>query len=351
MTLIWHDHFATANSKVNSAPWMWRQNELFRANALGNFRTLTQAVARDPAMMRFLDTVLSKKGKPNENFARELFELFTIGEGGGYTEQEIKEAARAFTGWEIRNDAYYFNRNQYDTGSKTIFGKTGPFTGEDVVDLAVSHPSTAKFIARKLYLAFVDDNPSPATIDRLAGVFVKSDYEIKPLVQAILLSPEFFNERAYHAKIKSPVDLVVGTVRTLAIPPTPQLAGTLNNLGQALFNPPSVKGWPDGAEWIGGTTLLNRQNFANQIASGRNPARQPWLTPADDVANLGIVEDADVVEYYLNLLVDGDATPAMRNALERYLGQGDRKPGRRGWDGKVRGLLHLIMSSPVYQFN
>ncbi|GIW07605.1 MAG: hypothetical protein KatS3mg060_2410 [Dehalococcoidia bacterium] len=350
MTLFWHSHFATAFSKVNNPSWMWNQNELFRRHALGNFRTLVHEVAKDPAMMRWLDTVTSKKGRPNENFARELFELFTMGIGN-YTEDDIKEAARAFTGWEIRNNAFFFNRAQHDTGQKTIFGQTGAFTGEQVVDLAVSHPATARFIATKLYMHFVDDHPSRQTIERLAGIFVQSNYELKPLVRAILLSPEFSSEAAYHAKIKSPVDFVIGSVKTLGIPAYPQLAAVLASLGQALFNPPTVKGWPEGIEWISASSLLARQNFANQLATGRNGSRQPWISPSEELAALGITDDEDVVDFYLNVLIDGDATPSMRSALLSYLASGERTPGRRGRDGKVRGLIHLIMASPVYQFN
>lgn len=350
MTLFWHSHFATANSKVNNARWMWNQNELFRRHALGNFRTLVHEVAKDPAMMRWLDTVVSKKGRPNENFARELFELFTLGIGN-YTEDDIKEAARAFTGWEVRNDAFFFNRAQHDTGQKTIFGQTGAFTGEQVIDLAVAHPATARHLATRLFIHFVHDQPSASTIDRLARLFTESGYELKPLVRAILLSPEFSSEAAYHAKIKSPVDFVIGAVKTLGIPAFPQLATTLAALGQALFNPPTVKGWPEGTEWISASSLLARQNFANQLVTGRNAARKPWIAPVEELAAFGIDTDEDIVDFYLNVLVDGDVTPSMRNALLTYLASGSRAPGRRGWDGKVRGLIHLIMASPVYQLN
>jgi uncharacterized protein (DUF1800 family) len=349
MTLFWHNHFTTANSKVNNPVWMWNQNELFRRHALGNFRELVHAVAKDPAMMRWLDTVLSKKGRPNENFARELFELFTLGIGN-YTEQDIKEAARAFTGWEVRNDRFFFNRSQFDDGTKTVLGQTGRFTGEDVIDLAVSHPATARFIATKLYVHFVDDHPARRTVERLAGVFTASGYEIRPLVRAILLSPEFSSEAAYHAKIKSPVDLVIGTARTFGLPPSPLLVSALNGMGQALFNPPTVKGWPEGREWIGASSLLNRLNFANQVVTGRRPDRQPWVQPLAELQALGISSDGEIVDYYLTLLVDGDTSADLRTTLLNYLATGSRSPGRRGWEGKVRGLLHLIMSAPVFQF-
>ncbi|MCL6647208.1 MAG: DUF1800 domain-containing protein [Chloroflexi bacterium] len=349
MTLFWHNHFATANAKVNNPVWMWNQNELFRRHALGNFRELVHAVAKDPAMMRWLDTVLSKKGRPNENFARELFELFTLGIGN-YTEQDIKEAARAFTGWEVRNDRFFFNRSQFDDGTKTVLGQTGRFTGEDVIDLAVSHPATARFLATKLYVHFVDDHPARQTVERLAGVFTASGYEIKPLVRAILLSPEFSSEAAYHAKIKSPVDLVIGTARTFGLPPSPLLVSALNGMGQTLFNPPTVKGWPEGREWIGASSLLNRLNFANQVVTGRRPDRQPWVQPLAELQALGISSDGEIVDYYLNLLVDGDTSAELRTTLLNYLATSSRSPGRRGWEGKVRGLLHLIMSAPVFQF-
>jgi uncharacterized protein (DUF1800 family) len=350
MALFWHGHFATANAKVNDPQYMWGQYGLFRSNALGSFRLLVQQVAKDPAMMRWLDTVTSKKAIPNENFARELLELFTLGIGN-YTETDIKEAARAFTGWEIRDNVFYFNRNQFDSTPKTFLGKTGSFTGEDIIDLAVDHPETARFITTKLYRFFVDDHPKPETIDRIASIFTSSGLDLKSLMRAILLSPEFTGPDAYHAKVKSPVEFVVGAVKTFGIPVTLQLPGVLNALGQSLFNPPTVKGWTDGPDWISASTLLTRANFANQILTGRDAAKQPFIQPSQLVADLQLTEPGDIVDYFLSWLANGDASAAFRSELVRYLQTGDRRPGRKGWDGKLRAVLHLIMASPIYQFN
>lgn len=350
MALFWHGHFATANSKVNSPAWMWSQYGIFRDHGLGNFRQMAKLVAKDPAMMRWLDTITSKKGRPNENFARELFELFTLGIGN-YTENDIKESARAFTGWEIRNDAFFFNRNQFDNTLKTVLGRTGNFTGEDIVDIAVDHPATAHFIAAKLYKFLVDDDPQSNTVDWLAGIFTDANFEIKPLVRAILLSKEFRADTAYHGKIKSPAEYVVGLVKTLGVPVNQQMANVMSLLGQALFNPPSVKGWPDGPEWVSASTLLNRINFANQLITGRGADRQPWLQPADDVAQLQLSQPDEIVDYYLSMLVNGDTSQSLRSELISYLALGTRKAGRRGWDGRIRAVMHLIAAAPVFQFN
>lgn len=350
MALFWHGHFATANSKVNEPTWMWNQYGIFRDEGLGNFRTLVKKVAKDPAMMRWLDTITSKKGRPNENFARELFELFTLGIGN-YTENDIKESARAFTGWEIRDNDYFFNKNQFDTGSKTVLGKTGNLTGEDVIDIAVEHPATAHFIAAKLYKYFVDDDPQANTVDWLAGIFTDAKFEIKPLLRAILLSKEFRADTAYHGKIKNPAEYVVGLAKTLQVPVNQQMVNVMNLLGQALFNPPSVKGWPDGPEWVSASTLLNRVNFANQLITGRGPDKQPYLQPADLMSQLRLTQPEEIVDYFLSMMVNGDASETLRSELVSYLALGSRKAGRRGWDGRLRAVMHLISASPVFQFN
>src|SRR5581483_405237 len=194
MTLFWHDHFATANYKVGRPPAMYAQIGLLRANAMADFGTLLRAVSRDPAMLRWLDNNTNRKSSPNENYARELMELFTLG-SGNYTELDVREAARAFTGWFFNRDGeFVFNRNQHDFGEKTFLGQTGPWDGDDVLDIILQQPAAAPFIAEKLYRFFVHDHPSSDTIARLADQFRASGYSIRELVRAILHSPDFLSD-------------------------------------------------------------------------------------------------------------------------------------------------------------
>jgi uncharacterized protein (DUF1800 family) len=357
MTLFWHNHFATSVRKVNRPLLMWQQNSLFRSHATGNFRALMQDVAKDPAMILWLDTNTSRRARPNENFARELMELFTMGIGN-YSEQDIKESARAFTGWELRDEKYFFNRQQFDDGVKTYHGQTGRFTGEQIVDIAVSHSATARFITAKLYRFFVDDNPSEATVERLAKVFVDGGYEIKPVLREIFLSPEFTG--SYHQKVKWPHDLVIGAARTLELPvESMQLAQTMAGLGQDLFAPPTVKGWHEGPEWISASSVLLRVNWLNTIVSGRH-GNQP--TVAADLRGKPIIENPNaliglngdrsvMVDLASALLVDSDLTSEARDEILKYAAKGGQGNGRRGFEGKTRGVLHLLMSTPAYQLN
>ncbi|MBR2815834.1 MAG: DUF1800 domain-containing protein [Reyranella sp.] len=268
MVLFWHNHFTSSMLKVRYAPALFRQNALFRREALGNYATLLRDVARDPAMLIYLDGMRSVARQPNENFARELLELFTLGEGH-YAEADIKAAARAFTGWSVNRETGQFveRPGQHDSGEKTFLGKTGRLGGEDIVTILLAQPRTAETIVEKLWLEFVSLKPDRAEVARLAGDFRRSGYEIKPLVRAILLSPAFRDPANRGALIKSPVDLIVGSVHVLGLP-VPEKTGLLRmlqGLGQVPFDPPNVKGWAGGESWITTYTLLLRQQFLRRM--------------------------------------------------------------------------------------
>ena len=268
MTLFWHNHFTSSLQKVRFAPAIYFQNALFRREALGNFATLLKAVARDPAMLIYLDGVRSVARQPNENFGRELLELFTLGEGH-YSEADIKAAARAFTGWSIdpNTGAFADHVQQHDGGEKTFLGQTGHFGGDDIIAILLRNPHTAETIVRKLWLEFVSLKPDAEEVKRLAAVFRAGGYEIKPLMRAMLLSPAFRDPANRGGLIKSPVDLIVGSVRVLGLP-VPEKTGLvrmMQGLGQVPFDPPNVKGWAGGESWISTYTLLLRQQFLRRM--------------------------------------------------------------------------------------
>ncbi|MBV8394231.1 MAG: DUF1800 domain-containing protein [Alphaproteobacteria bacterium] len=275
MTFFWHNHFTSSVQKVRYVPSLYWQNALFRKEALGNFARLLRAVARDPAMLIYLDGVRSVARQPNENFARELLELFTLGEGH-YSEADIKNAARAFTGWSIERDTGRFvdHMQQHDGGAKTFLGQTGNFTGEDIITIVLRHPRTAETIVEKLWREFVSMKPDPAEVTRLAGIFRSSDYEMKPLLHALFLSPAFRDPANRGALIKSPVELIVGTIHVMGIPvpDNTQIVRMMAGLGQSPFDPPNVKGWPGGESWITTNTLLLRQQFLRRIVEASTVA-------------------------------------------------------------------------------
>jgi uncharacterized protein (DUF1800 family) len=289
MTLFWHNHFATSQQKVRQAQLMYRQNHLLRREALGNFGTLLHAIARDPAMLVYLDNANSRRQAPNENFAREVMELFTLGEGR-YGERDIKEAARAFTGWSLERDTleFTFRRAWHDGGEKTVLGRTGRFDGDDVLDILLARPETAEFITTKLWREFVSPAPEAPEVRRLAGVFRGGRYEVKPLMRAMLTSEAFWSEANRGALIKSPVELVVGTLRTFEIRPFQLRPAVLASslLGQNPMSPPNVKGWPGGEAWINSATLLGRKQLLERMFRGSDAmAETPMAAdaPAEDM--------------------------------------------------------------------
>src|SRR5574343_267876 len=268
MTLFWHNHFVSGQRKVRSASLMLRQNELLRRYALANTGALLHAVGKDPAMILYLDGASNRKESPNENFAREVMELFTLGEGR-YSERDIKEAARAFTGWSFDPEAGEFRWRQavHDAGEKTVLGRTGEFDGDDVLSILLAQPATAEFLSRKLWRDFVSPDPEPAAIRRIAAAWRGAGYEVSAALRAMLMSEAFWAPENRLSLIKSPVDVVVGSLRTLDVPleESRALVAPLRNMGQDIFDPPNVRGWPGGESWINATTLLARKQFVERL--------------------------------------------------------------------------------------
>jgi uncharacterized protein (DUF1800 family) len=272
MTLFWHNHFTSSLQKVRSPVLMYRQNLLLRRYAGGSFAELLHAVSKNAAMLVYLDTAANRRGQPNENFAREVMELFTLGEGH-YSEQDIKEAARAFTGWSIEPDTGEFRYRPFlhDADAKTVFGRGGDLNGDDVLDLLLARPETSRFIAAKLWREFVSPAPADererAELERVARTFRETGYSIRAALRELFLSEAFWAQSNRGALVKSPADLVVGTLRQFRIGYSDPLPFVLvmRQLGQDLLAPPNVKGWPGGEAWISSKTLLARRQFVERL--------------------------------------------------------------------------------------
>jgi hypothetical protein len=267
MALFWHGHFVSNEAKVRDYRKLLGQLELFQKQGMGNFRDLTVAVAQDPAMLSFLDAGVNVKGASNENFAREIMELFTMGVGH-YTEMDIREAARAFTGWNYVDVNFVVNKDQHDDGEKTFLGHTGRLDGVDVIDIIMQQPATADYIAGKIYRYFVRQELSPGLQKKLGAILRQNHYEIAPLLETIFLSRDFYSPASVGTQIKSPVQLAVESYKKLGqtnIPGVPDFNQATSALGQQLFSPPTVAGWAGGQTWITPGLLLERGNLARDI--------------------------------------------------------------------------------------
>ncbi len=263
LTLLWHGHFATGENKVRDYRMMLLQNEMFRARASGRLRDLLMGILKDPAMLVYLDNGENIRKHPNENFGRELLELFTMGVGH-YTERDVREAARAFTGWTNNVLVFKLDADQHDFGDKTFLGRTGAFNGEDIIDTILAQPVTGEFVAAKLYRFFVRDEIAGPVKAELGRTYRDSGYQMKPLLKRIFLSKDFYSPPAFATEIKSPVHLVVSTYKKMGlgeVPTIPDFGRMTSSLGQALFDPPNVAGWAGGRTWITPSTLLQRGNL------------------------------------------------------------------------------------------
>ena len=300
MTLFWHNHFVSAQPKVRISRLMYRQNVTLRAHATGNFDTLLHAIAKDPAMLVYLDSAQNRKGAPNENFAREVMELFTLGEGH-YTEHDVKEAARAFTGWSLDRETgqFAYRPRAHDGGMKTVFGKTGPFDGDAVLDLLLARPETARHVTAKLWREFVSPDPDPEQVQRIAARFRDSNYDIKAALSELLLCDAFYARANRGVLVKSPAEFVVGTLRSLELRPDQALpfAIAAAGMGQNLMSPPNVKGWPGGEAWINATTLLARKQFVDRLTRADGLTRAVAMNAARPAkADDGEMEGAAVAD-------------------------------------------------------
>lgn len=370
MTFLWHGLLTSQVSKIGPqrSKLMLAQNAFFRKNALGKFDDLLQGVSKDPAMLVYLDTVESTKEHPNENYARELMELFSMGVGN-YTENDIREAARAFTGWRItqpdrparpveglseeerrklldevwRNyePKFLVNPRLHDAGSKTFLGRTGNFSGEEIVSIILEQPATGRYITTRLFKEFAYQDPEKETVDRLVKVWDESAHSIKAVVRQILTSDEFYSERAYRSLVRCPVTFLVNAVRALEIGDDlrPNMFNDkyIKGMDQVLFEPPNVAGWPGGATWLSSGTFFARVNFLDQFLMGQRarPLRLPALE--------GVTTPEALVDRALSIFVDGNVPAASRQSIIEYATT-ITNPQQR-----ASAVAYLVLASPEYQ--
>lgn len=362
ITLFWHNLFATSNAKVKSAALMLRQNELLRRHALGDFAELLTAIVSDPAMLVWLDGGGSRKEKPNENFAREFLELFTLGIGH-YTEKDIREAARAFTGWVALPGSswvalpgsrmgsppgFRFDPARCDDGEKTFLGQTGPWQAADIVRTTLEQPACAHFLCRKLYRFFIADSEEPAAdlIRPLAEEFRSHGYSLRHVVGTILRSRHFYSQAAYRMRVKSPVEFSAGLLRVLEVPRASinllTLSQACKEQGQDLFCPPSVKGWDNGRSWITSATLLARNNWVADIIWGNDNSDMKPYDPAAWTRTHGIAP-GQTARVLVELLLQGDLSAKARALVLQT-----------GHDGRPESLckaLQLLLHCPEYHLS
>ncbi len=370
LTLFWHGHFATNYRTIQNSYHMFMQNQFFREHAVGNYGDMLFGIIRDPAMIAYLNNNESRKGRPNENLAREIMELFALGLGN-YSEDDIKEGARALTGYTFDDDEFVFKKNDHDTGAKTILGSTGKFDGDEFVKLILGNRACSQYICRKLYTFFVADLPPdervrfddldivPRMIIReLANSFVSSRYELKPVLKKLFMSEHFYSTAFMNEQIKSPVTLLVGAVRSLNVPVRDLsiLADALDLMGQEIFFPPSVKGWAGGRTWINTSTIFVRQNIMAFLISGKKP--QGYDATADTVQydpsallkelaaqNPAALKDPAAVAAHLLKLTTGRAEPTAVAAIAKH----SSTPGEEVNNAALINMMLLITAMPEYQ--
>jgi hypothetical protein len=350
IALFWHNHFATSTGKVRQSALVSRQIDLFRRLGLGNFRELLLAVTKDAAMLLWLDGSKNKRGRPNENYAREVMELFTLGIGH-YTEKDVQELARAFTGWQVLDEKVEFIPVAFDDGSKTVLGKSAKLDVESAVDLLLGQPAAPKYIAWKLLKEFVHPQPMAEHVEHYAARLLHHHWEIKPVVKELLASRLFFSDYAWRSKIKSPCELVVGAILALdATRDTAYARTAMNDMGQALLAPPSVKGWDGGEVWINANTILHRYNFALDLLDRQDAARAVALFEQRSVRT-----PEQIVDHLADVLLDGVISDYARARFLVYLKQDEnQKPwtfklSKESFEHRVRGIAHLMMCMPEYQ--
>jgi len=355
LTLFWHSHFATNYRAIEDSYHMFLQNQMFRKYGCGTFDQLAFNIIRDPAMLRYLNNNTNRKRAPNENLARELMELFVLGEGNGYTERDIKQGARALTGYTYRDDDFVFRKRWHDDGVKNILGQVGRWDGDDFVRIILNRRAASEFICYKLYQFFVKDVPGEpdATTQQfvvdLAERFRESEYDIRETLRTMFLSQHFYDETNMAAKIKSPVQLVVEAIRTLNLSAanTDLLLRALDRMGQNLFFPPSVNGWDGGRAWINTSTLFIRQNTLVYLLTGGRRGALADLTPLVDHvrdANGRLDTEATVRELLAINLAGPPHEKRVRTLVDFVNQHGGRMDNRM-----LAGLMTLIAALPEYQ--
>lgn len=342
-TLFWHGHFATSAAKVREADLMLAQNRMFRTRACGPFEKLVQAVSRDPAMLLYLDSATNRKVRPNENYAREVMELFCLGLDN-YTERDIQQTARAFTGWEVRNGKFKFNAFQHDTREKTIFGQRGNFDGDEAVRIILAQPAAARFIALKLFRFYVCDEPAPRPelVEPLATMLRENDFQIGPVVERIAGSQLFFSRLARGRKVRGPVDLAMNVLKALETTTnTKRLFSDLSALGQGVLYPPNVKGWDGGRAWLNSSTLLGRANLVRRLVDDSKDrfAGGDLAALVEKHAN----SPTQAVDWLAELLLAAPIGDEARNTLAEVAQNKDKPRG-------CANLVHALATLPEFQF-
>ena len=342
-TLFWHGHFATSAAKVEDPELMLTQNKLLRRFALGDFAAMLLEISRDPAMLIYLDSVTNRKAHPNENYAREIMELFCLGEGN-YSETDIRELARCFTGWEVKRSEFRFNRYQHDTGKKSVLGEDGDFGGEDAVRIVVKQNAAAEFIARKLVAYFVMDEPQPTPelLAPLAQELRDNNMTISSVVTKILKSNLFFSPYSVGRKVRSPVEFAIGFLRSLEGSTNAfELTDALDRLGQGLLYPPSVKGWDGGRTWINSSTLLSRSNLILHLLKSDN-TRFGRTTLAKFLRTCGAKSPDAVIDLFEETVFAVPIPAAARDRIRELAGNGQNEQ-------KLNEAVHALCTLPEFQ--
>lgn len=347
MTLFWHNHFATSNAKVQNTALMQRQAALMRKYALGDFRAMLAAMGKEPAMLIWLDSTVNRKAHPNENYAREVMELFTLGRGH-YNEKDVQEAARAFTGWYVVRDEFSEIASQHDEGAKTILGQSGKFRGEDVARILLEQPACATFLCAKMFKQFVSevDKPSPELLAPLARRFREKGDDIRVPVETILRSRLFHDASMRRRRVKCPVEFAIGTVRALEVlKPTVSaaaLAEACVRMGQGLYAPPSVAGWDGGTAWINTTTSLARTNLVLGLLSQSDGGLGGRLDPRGLAERHGHSRPQEVADFYVDLLVQDAFNAKLRERVAAAAAMPDAPAA-------AREAATLVLTAPEYQ--
>jgi hypothetical protein len=366
LVLFWHGHFTTGANEERRAALIWQQNELHRRMAAGNFREYVRQISRDPAMLEYLNNAQNRKQAPNENYARELMELFTLGRGQ-YSENDIKEAARAFTGWGHDGDEFQFRERDHDTGIKQFMGRQGNFDGDDIIEIILQHKACAPYMAGRFvnYFAFETVETDADVLESLGNVLRENRWEVRPMLRTLLTSRLFYSQRAMGTQIKSPIQLVVGTIRMLDLqfPAFRLLQSQLNQMGQVPLAPPNVKGWPGGKLWINTSTLFVRYNTGVWLTGGeipvlgdvqragaaRNAGRRERLLAQRlggvqlEVKPVDLDTPEQVADYWVRRLIQRPI------ASEKMQTLADSLDGQPRNAAAVKKMIQLIVSMPDYQ--